>query len=125
LSLKLAIVNVQVFGIQKNQDVRKALRFFSERRIRVHFVDLNERAASQAELRRFAQKFGVSALIDKNSRRYAELGLGAVRYDDAHWLAKLAEEPLILVMPLARFEQRLTIGLAEPEWQSWATMAKP
>jgi arsenate reductase len=75
LSLKLAIVNVQVFGIQKNQDVRKALRFFSERRIRVHFVDLNERAASQAELRRFAQKFGVSALIDKNSRRYAELGL--------------------------------------------------
>jgi hypothetical protein len=46
-------------------------------------------------------------------------------YDDAHWLAKLAEEPLILVMPLARFEQRLTIGLAEPEWQSWATMAKP
>jgi arsenate reductase (glutaredoxin) len=124
-ALCLAIVNVQIFGIQKNQDVRKALRFFSERRVKVHFVDLKEHAASPGELRRFAQKFGVSALIDKTSARYAELGLGAVRYDDARWLAELAEEPMILVMPLARFEQRLTIGLAESEWQSWATMAKP
>jgi arsenate reductase len=72
----LAIVNVQIFGIQKNQDVRKALRFFSERRVKVHFVDLKERAASLGELRRFSQKFGVGALIDKNSSRYAELGLG-------------------------------------------------
>ena len=118
-------MDVQVFGIQKNQDVRKALRFFAERRVKVHFVDLKERAASEGELWRFAQKFGVTALIDKNSRRYAELGLGAVRYDDARWLIKLAEEPMILVMPLARFEQRLTVGLAELEWQSWAKLAKP
>ena len=54
-----------------------ALRFFAERRIKTHFVDLNERAASLGELRRFAQKFGVQALIDRDAKRFTELGLKA------------------------------------------------
>src|SRR2546422_1190411 len=52
----------------------RSLRFFAERRIKCHFVDLNERAASLGELRRFAQKFGVQALIDPESKRFTELG---------------------------------------------------
>jgi arsenate reductase len=47
-------MEVQVFGVKKNAETRKALRFFSERRIRTHFVDFMERAASAQELRRFA-----------------------------------------------------------------------
>jgi len=66
---------VQVFGIRKSADTRAALRFFAERRIKVHFVDLKEKAASVGELRRFAQQFGIAALIDRESRRFAELGL--------------------------------------------------
>ena len=117
-------MDVQVFGIRKNQDVRKALRFFAERRVQVHFVDLTERSASKGELQRFAQKFGVDALIDKKSRRYAELGLNVVRYDDAHWMAKLVAEPLVLAMPLARYQHKVTIGLAEPEWERWVKEGK-
>ena len=117
-------MEVQVFGIQKNQDVRKALRFFAERRIKVHFVDLKERPASKGELQRFAQKFGIGALIDRASRRYAELGLGAGRYDDARWLAMLSDEPLLLVMPLVRFGNRLSVGLADPEWVTWMEQEK-
>lgn len=120
----LNTVEVQIFGIKKNRDVRKALRFFSERRVTTHFVDLKERAASPGELQRFVQKFGIGALIDKASRRYAELGLGTVRYDDARWLMTLAEEPLILVMPLVRCQHRVTVGLAECEWQAWLDMPK-
>jgi hypothetical protein len=56
-------VEVQIFGVRKSADTRAALRFFAERRIKVHFVDLNERAAAVGELRRFAQKLGVAALI--------------------------------------------------------------
>ena len=67
-------MEVQIFGIKKSADTRKALRFFSERRIKTHFVDLMERPASPGELRRFAQKFGVISLIDKDSRRFIELG---------------------------------------------------
>ncbi|HEU4642327.1 MAG TPA: ArsC/Spx/MgsR family protein [Gemmatimonadaceae bacterium] len=112
-------MEVQIFGTKKSADTRKALRFFSERRIRTHFVDLAERAASLGELRRFAQKFGVSALIDAESRRYAELGLRHARMSDERWLEKLAEEPLLLRQPLVRQQQRLTVGPAEAQWKEW------
>ena len=112
-------MEVQVFGYKKNADTRKALRFFAERRVKTHFVDLADRAASLGELKRFAQKFGVAALIDRESKRYHELGLVHARYSDDRWLDKLATEPLLLRMPLTRSANRLTIGLAEDEWRSW------
>ena len=100
-------------------ETRKALRFFAERRIKTHFVDLQERAASPGELRRFAQKFGVQALVDRGSRRFADLGLGAAHLSDERWLDKLADEPLLLRMPLVRQQQRLTVGDAEATWREW------
>jgi arsenate reductase-like glutaredoxin family protein len=112
-------MEVQIFGVKKSADTRKAQRFFAERRIRVHFVDLMERAASPGELRRFAQKFGVERLLDRDSRRFAELGLGPARYGDERWLEILADEPLLLRMPLVRSGKLLTVGLAEPDWKQW------
>lgn len=112
-------MEVQIFGTRKNADTRKALRFFAERRVRTHFVDLAERPAAPGELRRFAQKFGVPALVDERSKRYDELGLRVARYGDERWLAILADEPLLLRQPLTRYGQRLTIGLAESDWERW------
>ena len=120
----VSIMDVQVFGTHKHADVRKALRFFSERRVKVHFVDLKERAARKGELQRFAQKYGVGALIDKTSSRYADLGLGVVRYDDDRWLDTLATEPLVLRVPLVRCQHKVTIGLAEDQWKLWLEAGK-
>jgi arsenate reductase len=112
-------MDVQIFGVKKNADTRKALRFFAERRMKTHFVDLMERAASRGELTRFAQKFGVAALIDEQARRYTELGLRTARYGDERWLEILVDEPLLLKMPLVRHGNALTIGAAETTWKSW------
>ena len=116
-------MEVQIFGVKKSAETRKALRFFSERRIKTHFVDFLERAASQSELRRFAQRYGLDALIDRESRSYLELGMRHARLSDESWLDKLAEEPLMLRMPLVRQvgqgAKGLTIGLAEDEWRQW------
>lgn len=112
-------MDVQVFGVKKNADTRKALRFFAERRVKAHFVDLQERAASRGELQRFAQKFGVSALLDEGSRRFTELGLHTARYGDERWLDVLIDEPLMLKMPLVRHGNALTIGAAEMTWKIW------
>lgn len=112
-------MEVQIFGVKKSSDTRKALRFFSERRIKTHFVDLNERPASLGELTRFAQKFGVASLIDEDSRRYAELGLRQARKSDERWLELLLDEPLLLRMPLARCGKLISVGLAENDWKSW------
>lgn len=112
-------MEVQVFGVRKSADTRAALRFFAERRITTHFVDLNERAASLGELRRFAQQFGAAALVDRTSRRFGELGLGAAQLSPERWLEKLAVEPLLLRIPLVRHQQELTIGLAAETWKRW------
>jgi arsenate reductase (glutaredoxin) len=111
---------VQIFGTKKSSATRKAQRFFAERRVPVHFVDLMERAASRGELQRFAQKFGVDALIDRTSRRFLELGLGPSRYGEDRWLEILADEPLVLVQPLVRHANKLTIGGdSESDWKAW------
>ena len=116
-------MDVQIFGVKKSADTRKALRFFSERRIKTHFVDFTERPASVQELRRFAQRFGIEALIDRSSTTYASLGLRHANVSEDRWLDKLSAEPLLLRMPLVRQlgpgAKGLTIGLAEEEWRAW------
>src|ERR1051325_7908769 len=69
-ALSLELMEVQIFGFKKSAHTRKALRFFAERRIKTHFVDLTQRAAAPGELRRFVQKFGVDALIDRTSKHF-------------------------------------------------------
>ncbi len=112
-------MDVQIFGVKKSAETRKALRFFAERRTRTHFVDLMDRAASRGELTRFAQKFGAQALVDESSRRFVELGLRTARYGDERWMEILVDEPLLLKMPLVRRGSALTIGSAEATWKSW------
>lgn len=113
-------MEIQIFGTKKSAATRKAQRFFAERRIRVHFVDLMQRAASPGELRRFVQKFGTEALVDRDSKRFADLGLAQASYGEERWLQILADEPLLLRQPLVRNGVQLTIGEAESTWKEWA-----
>ncbi|MFC1791548.1 arsenate reductase family protein [Gemmatimonadota bacterium] len=112
-------MDVQIFGTQKCSDTRKALRFFKERRVKVHFVDLKVRAASKGELTRFAQKFGVERILDRESKRFLSRGLGGSHYSHGRWLEILSEEPLLLRTPLVRQKNSLTVGLDEEQWQEW------
>ena len=116
-------LEVQIFGTKKSADTRAALRFFAERRVQTHFVDLTVRAASPGELRRFAQRFGVSSLVDRESKSFAVLGLRAAGLSDKGWLDKLAVEPLLLRQPLVRWGKELTVGAADATWRSWMQQA--
>lgn len=111
---------VQIFGTKSDFDTRKALRFFKERRMDVHFVDLKQRAASKGELRRFVQKFGAEEVIDRESKRFRARGLHTAVYGDERWMQIMEEEPLILRTPLVRWDNRLTVGLDEETWRGWA-----
>lgn len=110
---------MQIFGTKGCADTRKAERFFKERRIDIHMVDLDQRPASKGELRRFAQKFGVDALIDRESKRFRNKGLHQAHYSEKRWLEILEEEPGILRTPLVRYENRLTVGHDEDAWREW------
>ena len=110
---------VQVFGVKKSADTRKALRFFAERRVKAHFVDFGVRGPALGELRRFAQTFGTAALVDRNAARFADLGLRAAQLSDDRWLDTLVAEPLLIRMPLVRFGNQLSVGPDEATWRSW------
>jgi arsenate reductase-like glutaredoxin family protein len=114
-------MEVQVFGWKKSADTRKALRFFAERRVKVHFIDFQERGPSLGELNRFVQRFGLDKLIDQESKRFQELGLRHAQYSSERWLDRLVDDPVLLRMPLVRFGNMLTVGLAEAEWKAWVS----
>ena len=111
--------DVQIFGTKGCADTRRALRFFSERRVRTHFADLRQRAASRGELRRFAQKFGVDGLVDRDSKRFHALGLRQAHYGEVRWLELLEQEPLLLRTPLVRRGNEVTVGPDEDSWRRW------
>ena len=116
-------MEVQIFGVKKSADTRKAIRFFAERRIRAHFVDLIERPLADGELQRFAQRFGIDALVDRESKRFDELGLKHAQSSPSRWTDRLLADPLLLRMPLVRRlgqPQGLTVGLDENTWKEWA-----
>jgi len=59
------------------------------------------------------------ALVDKESKRFDELGLRYAQLSDDRWLEKLAMEPLLLRIPLVRNANQLVIGADEDTWKRW------
>ncbi len=112
-------MNVQIFGFNDCQDTRKAQRFFAERRIPVHFVNLAERPASRGELRRFAEQLGPAALVDRESSRLRALGLHVAGDSPQRLIERALAEPRILRTPLVRCGNGVAIGPAPAEWQAW------
>jgi arsenate reductase (glutaredoxin) len=112
------MTEVQIFGTRKCRDTQKAIRFFKERRAKIHHVDLEQRAASAGELRRFAQRFGAEALLDRGGRRFRDRGLHVAHLPESRILPLLEEDSLLLRTPLVRSGKRLAIGSAPDEWRA-------
>ena len=109
---------VQVFGLRDSRATRKAQRFFKERRVSISFVDLARRPIAPTELRRFADRYGSSALVDTEARAYREAGLAWQRVDESEWLARLLAQPALIRLPLVRAGSRLAVGDDEAAWRA-------
>ena len=113
-------MNVQIFGIKKSNGTRAAERFFKERRVAIQIVDLHERPMVPAEIRRFADRFGLVALLDTEGKSYVDAGLKYLRMSDADILSRIEREPQLLRLPLVRAGNRLSIGRDEEAWKAMA-----
>jgi arsenate reductase (glutaredoxin) len=109
-------MEVQIFGTRKCRETQKAIRFFKERRVRIHFVDLDARPASAGELRRFDQKFGAEALLDRDGKQFRNRGLHVAYLSPSRILTLLEEDPRLLRTPLVRSGKRLSVGGAQEAW---------
>jgi arsenate reductase-like glutaredoxin family protein len=115
--------NIQVFGLDDSHATRAALRFFRERRIVVHYVDLRRKPIAPAELRRFTDRLGAAALLDPESRPYREQGLAHLAMDPAGVTARLLADVRLLRLPLVRYGDDVTAGRDEAAWRAW--LARP
>jgi arsenate reductase-like glutaredoxin family protein len=113
-------MNVQIFGIKRSNETRAAERFFKERRVAIHMVDLHQRPMSPAEIRRFADRFGLVALLDTEGKWYVDAGLKYLRLSDAEILARIERAPQLLRLPLVRAGNRLSFGRDEQAWKAMA-----
>jgi arsenate reductase-like glutaredoxin family protein len=111
--------DIQVFGRDDSSATRAALRFFRERRIVVHYVDLRKRPIAAGELQRFTQRLGAAALLDQASRPYRDDGLAYLTLDEAGIVRRLAADPRLLLLPLVRHGTAVTAGLDEATWTAW------
>jgi arsenate reductase len=115
--------NVQVFGLDGDQATRAAVRFFKERRVTIHQVDLKRKPIAPGELRRFVERLGAAALVNTESRAYRDAGLAYLRMDDVEIVERLLADPRLLRLPLVRFGNEVTAGKAESVWTSWISGA--
>ena len=115
--------NIQVFGLDDDNATRAALRFFRERRIVVHFVDLRKKPIAPGELRRFTDRLGAAALLDTESRSYREGGLAYLAADTTAITSRLLADVKLMRLPLARYGDEVTAGKAEETWKAW--LAQP
>jgi len=116
-----AAPRVQIFGLEKDQATRAAIRFFKERRAEVHLVDLRRKPISPGELRRFVQRLGAAALLDTAGRAYRDAGLGYLTMDETGIVERLLADSRLLRLPLVRFGEAVTAGPADATWKSWFT----
>lgn len=109
---------IQIFGIKGSQETRAAERFFKERRVEFHFVDLKVRPIAPGEIRRFSERFGMPSLLDTESAAYANAGLKYLKLTDADLLLRIEREPKLLKLPLVRSGNKLSIGRDEAAWRA-------
>jgi arsenate reductase len=114
-------LNIQIFGTPKCQETNKALRFFKERGIKVHSVDLREKPLAKGELENISRSVPIDKLIDKESKEYDKLGLEHMIYDT---FEKLLEHPLIIKTPIVRNGKISTSGYCPEIWKEWINSAK-
>lgn len=114
----MAATSVQIFGTPDSQATRGAQRFFKERRVEIHFVDVRRKPLAPAELRRFVDRLGARAVADEGSKAWRDAGLGYLRMTDAELAERLLADQRLLRLPLVRVGNGVAAGRDETAWKA-------
>ena len=110
-------MNIQIFGLRKSFDTKKAERWFKERRIKYQYNELESKGHSAGEYRSINAPVGNDALVNKNCRAYEELYMEYIT-------PQAAEEKLLMYgelfnAPIVRNGKQATVGYHPEIWETW------
>lgn len=111
-------MNIQIFGISKCFDTKKAERYFKERKIKYQFIDLNIKGLSKGELQNVKIAVGLRELINEKSKEYTKLNLQNIRTDSVKE-ELLLNNPKLYKTPIVRNGKMATVGYKPEIWKSW------
>ena len=109
-------MNIQIFGISKCFDTKKAQRWFKERRIPFQYIDLKKYGISRGELSSVVKAAGLEAVI--NASHPVAVLLVYLAYDQDK-LEKLLENSALLRTPIVRNGRQAAVGYAPDIWAGW------
>ena len=109
-------MNIQIIGTKKSNNTKKAIRFFKERNIKYHFMDLNERKISEGELSNILARVSVEDLLDRESLTYKKKGFAYMEFDP---LEEILEDNSLLRTPVVRNGKEVAVGNAIEAWKQW------
>ena len=96
-------MNIQIFGSSKSFDTKKAQRYFSERKIKVQYIDLKEKPMSRGEFNSVkAAVGGYEKLLDESCKDQDLLALVKYLRSDARE-DKVFENQTLLKTPTLRY----------------------
>ena len=112
-------MNIQIFGVTKSADTRKAERYFKERRIKFQSVDLKKYGMSGGEFDSVLRAVGgIDNLIDWDSK---SPDLDLIRYmaDSVDKEDKVFDNQMLIKMPIVRNGKKATVGYCPEVWGTW------
>ena len=112
-------MNIQIFGVSKCFDTKKAERWFSERRIKVQRIDLAKYGMSPGEFDSVLRAVGgVDNLINWELKS-PEIDLLRYTGDRTAKEDKLFDHPELMKTPVVRCGKKATVGYCPDVWKEW------
>lgn len=111
-------MNIQLFGVKKCFDTKKAERYFKERKIKYQFVDLTIKGLSKGELQSVKAAVGLNNLIDNAAKDYSRLNMDRIASTSVREEI-LLKNPGLYKTPIVRNGKQATVGFAPDVWKSW------
>ena len=112
-------MNVQIFGIKKCFDTKKAERYFKERNIKFQLVDMKEKGLSKGEFNSVMQAVGrFENMLDEKCKDLETLTL--IKYlSQEDKIPKILENQQVLKLPIVRNGKEATVGYTPDVWKGW------
>ena len=111
-------MNIQIFGIKKCFETKKAERYFTERKIKFQFVDLAITGLSKGELQSVKAGVGLNNLINTNAKDYKKLNMDRIISANVRE-ETLLNNPSLYKTPIVRNGTRATVGYQPDIWTTW------
>lgn len=112
-------MNIQIFGVSKSADTRKAERYFKERRIKFQSVDLKKYDMSGGEFDSVLRAVGgIDNLIDWDGK---SPDLDLIRYmaNSIDKEDKVFGNQMLIKLPVVRNGKKATVGYCPEIWSTW------